>query len=162
MVTILQKIKISKKTVLFIILAVFFVVVDRFLKFLCLQDYFDRPLPLLGNFFSLEFVKNYYISFSIPLSGPILTALIGIIIIILLIYLIKPFFSSNFQFPISNFQISLTILIIGAILNFTDRIKFGYVIDYFSLKYFTVFNLADIMIVSSVIWLIILNNHKKI
>lgn len=51
----------------------------------------------------------------------------------------------------------LTILIFGAILNFTDRIKFGYVVDYFDLKYFTVFNVADVMITTSIVFLIILN-----
>jgi signal peptidase II len=54
----------------------------------------------------------------------------------------------------------LTILIIGAILNFTDRIKFGYVIDYFSLKYFTVFNLADVMICGAVFYIFIINFKK--
>jgi signal peptidase II len=153
--------KISKKTVLFIILAVFFVVADRFLKFLCLQGYFNQPPPILGNFFSLEFVKNYYISFSIPLSGPILTAAIGLIILALLIYWLKILFSPNLQSSIFNLQVPLAILITGAILNFIDRIRYGFVIDYFNLKYFTVFNLADIMIVIGVIILIINQKYEK-
>ena len=156
-----MKVKISKKTVIFIIFAVFFVALDRFMEALCLHGYFDQPVPIVGNVFSLNYVKNYYIAFSLPFSGPILTALIGIIILILLVYLIKTFFSPNFQSQVSSFQISLTTLIIGAILNFTDRIKFGFVIDYFYLKYFTIFNLADIMIVGGVIGLLILSFKKN-
>jgi signal peptidase II len=42
--------------------------------------------------------------------------------------------------------IILTFIIFGAISNILDRLIYGYVIDYLELKYFTVFNLADVMI----------------
>jgi lipoprotein signal peptidase len=156
-----DKIYISKKTVAFIILAVFFVGIDRFLKALCLNGFFDQPLPLVGDIFTLHYVKNYYIAFSLPFSGPILTGVIGVIILILLIFWLN-LVIKNFKFQISNFQIyPLTILILGAILNFTDRIKYDYVIDYSDLKYFTVFNLADIMITVSVFYIILINLYKK-
>jgi signal peptidase II len=153
--------KISKKTIIFIILTVFFVSADRFLKILCLHGYLDRPLPIIGDILALNFVKNYYISFSIPLSGPLLTAVIGLIILILLFYWLKIFFSPGLKSPISNLLIPLTILIIGAILNLTDRLKYGFVVDYFNLKWFTVFNLADILIVSGIIWIILKNIKTK-
>jgi signal peptidase II len=41
----------------------------------------------------------------------------------------------------------LTFLIISAISNIIDRIRYGAVIDYFDLKYFTIFNLSDVIIV---------------
>jgi Lipoprotein signal peptidase len=145
----------NKKTVIFIVLAVFFVALDRFLEALCLHGYFDRPVPIIGDIFSLNYVKNYYIAFSLPFSGPILTAIIGIIILILLIYLIKSVFRSNsLILKFSNSQIALTTLIIGAILNFTDRLRLGFVVDYFYLKYFTVFNIADLMICAGIFFLI--------
>jgi signal peptidase II len=149
----------SIKTVVLIIVAVFFVLADRFLKALCLKGFFDNPVPLIGNFFSLHYVRNFYIAFSIPFSGPILTALIGLIILILLAYWLKIFFSAGHSAQISQVGYPLTILILGAILNFTDRILYGFVIDYFDLKYFTIFNLADIMIVSGVC-LILFGNIK--
>jgi signal peptidase II len=156
-----HNLKISKKTVLFVILAVFLVSADRFFKALCLNGFFGRPIKIIGDIFTLNYVKNYYISFSLPLSGPILTTIIGAIIFVLLIFWLK-IVISNFKFQISNFQIlPLTILILGAILNFADRLKYGFVIDYFDLKYFTIFNLADIMITAGVVWLIILNKPKK-
>jgi signal peptidase II len=152
--------RIQKKTVLFIILAVFFVILDRFLEALCLYGYFDQPVPIIGNIFSLNYVKNYYIAFSLPFSGPILTISIGLIIIFLMFYLVRTVVPNpKLQIPNPNFY-PLTILIIGAILNFTDRIKLGYVVDYFDLKYFTIFNLADIMIVTSVIYLLITLRRK--
>ncbi|MFA5248448.1 MAG: signal peptidase II [Patescibacteria group bacterium] len=137
--------RISKKTTIFTILAVFFVILDRFLKVLCSKGLLDKPFPLFGDILGLHFAKNYYISFSIPLSGPILTTAIGIIILILLVYLIKTF----------KTQLSLLILIIGATINFIDRLKFGYVIDYFDLKWFAVFNIADCFIVLGIFFLLI-------
>jgi signal peptidase II len=153
--------QIQKKTVIFAILAVFFVALDRFLEALCLKGYFDQPVPIIGNIFSLNYVKNNYIAFSLPFSGPIITGLIGIIILTLIIYWLKLVNNIKSKRQIKSSSIwQLTILIIGAILNFTDRIKFGYVVDYFDLKYFTIFNLADIMIVTSVIYLIISLRRK--
>jgi signal peptidase II len=154
--------QLSKKTVIFIVLAVFFVIADRFLKALCLKGVFDQPISLLGDIFCLHYMKNEYIAFSLPFSGPILTTLIGIIILILIIYWLKSLFSPNIKYHTPNTKYALTILIIGAILNFTDRIKFGFVVDYFDLKYFTIFNLADIMICVSVVWLIFSKTLKKI
>ena len=58
----------------------------------------------------------------------------------------------------------LTILLFGAISNIIDRIRLGFVIDYIDLKYFTIFNIADIMIVGSIGLLIITNikNHSRL
>jgi signal peptidase II len=152
-----KNIQIQKKTAWFIALVVFFALSDRFLKALCLKGYFDRPIRIFGDILTLNYVKNYHIAFSIPFSGPILTGVIGLTILILLFYLMKLLFSPSSRPAASNLQKSLTILIIGAILNFTDRIRFGYVIDYFDLKYFTVFNLADVMISGGVFTLLTLN-----
>jgi signal peptidase II len=154
-----KNIKISKKTVIFAILAVFFITADRFLEALCLKGYFDRPVPIISNIFSLNYVKNYYIAFSLPFSGFFLNILIGVIILALLISLIR-MFNRNTKDKIQNtIRISLFILLIGAVLNFADRLQYGFVIDYFYLKYFTVFNLSDIMIFTGVL-LLIFNNRS--
>jgi signal peptidase II len=143
--------KISKKAIVFSIILAFFVILDRFLKALCLKGVLNKPVPIFGDILSLHFTKNYYISFSIPFSGPVLTILISTIILILLFFLLKSFKKSEKKLLSSNQQCLLTILIIGAIINLTDRLKFGYVIDYFNLKWFTVFNVADIFISTSIL-----------
>lgn len=78
-----------------------------------------------------------------------------------MIYLLKSLFSPNTKQQTPNTSYALTILTIGAILNLTDRVFYGFVIDYFDLKYFTIFNLADIMITAGIVWLIISNWSKK-
>ena len=50
----------------------------------------------------------------------------------------------------------LTFIIFGAISNMLDRLKYGFVIDYLDLKYFTVFNMADVMIVGGVLGIILI------
>jgi len=138
--------KISKKMAIFIIIAVFLTSLDRFLKFIAINNFFDTPQKIIVNFLNLKFVKNYNIAFSLPVNGLILNFIIILIIIGLLyslIYLIKK----------QNYKQStyLIFIIFGAISNLLDRLEFGFVIDYFDLKYFTVFNLADMMIVGGVI-----------
>jgi hypothetical protein len=47
-----------------------------------------------------------------------------------------------------RFKLLYSVLVlIGAISNLYDRLSYSYVIDYLDLKYFTVFNVADAMIV---------------
>lgn len=66
---------------------------------------------------------------------------------------------SNYKFKISNWNTlpKITILLIasGAISNIIDRIYFGCVIDFIDLKFWPVFNFADIYITIGVVILLI-------
>jgi len=146
-----------KKMIYSVILAIFFVILDRFFKILALNYYENIKLDLISDYFGFTLAKNYYIAFSLPLSGPILTVFIVVIILILLYFeltLIKK--QEHIQ------AMCLTFVIFGAISNVIDRIKYGFVIDYLDLKYFTVFNIADSMIVVGVVLFIILNKKAII
>jgi len=107
---------------------------------------------IFGDFFRFQFVKNPYIAFSIPLSGKILFFVISCIIVFLIFWLILSLKKQKIYQ-----SIFFIIIIFGAISNLLDRANFGYVIDYLDLKYFTVFNVADIMISVGFIFLIVLN-----
>lgn len=137
------------KTAVFMGLAVFLFVLDRFFKFASLKGVFNTPTPLLSEYFSLNFAKNYFIAFSIPIGGNFLTILTTILVLTLLyytVYLIKKRRRPEY--------ILLTTITLGAISNLADRLTLGYVIDYLDLKYFTVFNIADAMIVFGFIGII--------
>ncbi len=140
-----------------ILIGIFFIALDRFLKFLAVNDFLNNK-KIIGDFFKFNFASNYNIAFSIPLIGWWLNILIILIIFVLIFYLLYLFKEQDSK------KFSLLLLIIcGAVSNLFDRIKYGYVIDYFDLKYFTVFNLADVMIVGGVIglgWLIVKGNKK--
>jgi len=147
--------KLSKKTIkniaIIIMMAIFFIL-DRCLKHLALQTISDQPIKLIGSFLQFSFSKNYFIAFSLPLAGLALNILIALIIINLLSYIF--YLIINKKAP-KNLILPLTLILFGAISNLTDRFIFGYVIDYFDCRYFTVFNIADIMISLGVAYILL-------
>lgn len=151
----------SKKTIKFIaiilLIAIFFIL-DRYLKFIAINNFQDYSLNLIGDFLRFTFTANYYIAFSLPFSGPMLNILIALIIIFLIFYLYYYIKKEDNKLLIFGFFL----ILIGAISNFIDRITLGYVIDCIYLKHFTVFNLADVYISSgAVISLISLQKNRK-
>lgn len=150
----------NKKMITVYLVTVFFVVFDRFFKDAALGGLFDPPVFLIGNIFSFGFVKNYYIAFSIPLSGWLLNGIIILITLGLVVYWLYSLIIKKRDYGSSAY---LFLIIAGAFSNLADRLRLGYVIDYFDLKYFTVFNLADMMIVGGVIglgWMMVFQNKK--
>lgn len=111
---------------------------------------------LLGEILKFNFKANYYIAFSLPLYGVWLNAVVGLIILTLIYCLAQVWRGGKRETAVCLFAI-----IMGAAGNLFDRFKYGYVIDYLDLKYFTVFNLADAMIVAGVICLLFFVKQKE-
>lgn len=129
------------------------IVLDRFYKFLAVNGFLNQPIEIVGDFLKLSFVKNYYIAFSLPITGWWLNLFIILIILILAYHFLNLLVQEEY-----NHTVALLAVIFGASSNLFDRLKYGYVIDYIDLKYWTVFNLADVMIVGGVVilgWLLI-------
>lgn len=145
---------ISIKTAILFITAVFLISIDRFFKFLALNN--GLPHFDIFNLFSLNLAKNYFIAFSLPISGSFLTIFIFLIILFFVYYLIKFWKQKN-----QALAATLFFVILGASSNLLDRIKWGFVVDYLDLKYFTIFNIADGMISCSVCFLAYLLIFKK-
>jgi len=87
-------------------------------------------------------------------------------IIWLAIFAITGFQIFNFQSIFNQFSINkflnfkifgLLLIFSGGISNTIDRLRFGCVIDFIDLKFWPIFNLADVFIVAGVIMLIIAN-----
>lgn len=147
---------ILKKMAKYLIIAIFFVSIDRFLKILALTSFEFSKKELILDIFGFSLAKNYYIAFSLPLSGPILTS--AIILLILFIVYFWLTLIKKAEYTEAGY---LTFILFGAISNVIDRLKYGYVVDYFDLKYFTVFNVADMMIVGGVFALLIYSIKNK-
>lgn len=137
--------KYFKKITVFTITVIFFVSLDRFLKFFAFSNH-DYKLNLIGEILKFNFKKNYHIAFSLPLTGKMLIILIILIIILLILFCLYRVNKGKY-----GESALLSLIILGASSNLYDRIKYGFVIDYLDLKYFTVFNLADAMIVTGVL-----------
>lgn len=136
---------------------IFFIGLDRFLKVFAFSSQASE-FNLLGEILKFGYKANYYIAFSLPLAGRWLNVIICFIILSLIYYLVR-----TWQGGKRKTAICLLAIIVGAASNLFDRFKYGLVIDYLDLKYFTVFNIADIMIMGGVASLIIfLFNNKKL
>ncbi len=138
----------QKISVVFLITTGFFVA-DRIFKFLFLGDW-------LNSFFSFfkmiefHFFANYGIAFGWPINKAFIIILSSFLIIFIGGWLLnclkqKDFYQST----------ALILVLFGAISNLIDRLLYGFVIDYIGLKYFTIFNLADVLITLGVILLLI-------
>lgn len=145
----------NKKMAWILSTAVFFVLIDRLLKAYALKLGDGVELNIIGGWLTFGPALNKYIAFSLPLAGPILTTSIITILFVVLLTVIKQYQSGQ----ITNAGL-LGAIFLGAASNLYDRFKYSGVIDYFNLKYFSVFNLADSIIVASVFLLIFLAIKK--
>lgn len=123
-----------KKIIFWNLVALIFFITDRFIKIECRANR------------GILFFKNYNLAFGLPFPKNILIILMVVIILILFFYLIKSYNSGNI-----SLIVPLTFIITGAISNLLDRLFYGYVLDYINISFFTIFNLADIMIAGGVI-----------
>ena len=98
---------------------------------------------LIGGLLKFSLAKNYNIAFSLPvLSGTALLLFNGAITIVLAYYAIREFFINK-----KKLSFALFMIVAGSVSNLIDRTIHGFVVDYLDLRYFTVFNLADGLIV---------------
>lgn len=131
--------------------AVFVVALDRFCKIMALSFGQEKTFLLVGDFFSFAYSPNINLAFSLPsLLRPLY--IIPPIIIIIGYSFWKSLRQCRYQTATA-----LGLILCGAISNFYDRVAYGSVIDYLDLRYFTVFNLADILISVGVIYIIVQN-----
>lgn len=136
---------------------VFSAVLDRLLKHAALGDRSARSI--IGDWFRFRFEENYYIAFSLPLTGSLLTAIILSLLCVVAYYAYRSMKSGD---SVSFFLYAA--IFSGGISNLYDRLAYGYVVDYLDLRYFTVFNLADVLITSGALSLVIVSlaaNKKK-
>lgn len=140
-------------------------ILDQLTKHLAIIHLKGRePIVLIKKFLQLNYVENYGAAFGILQNRKALFVAITIIVIIsVCLYLIK-----NFHFLNKLMKVSLVMLMAGAIGNFIDRIRLGYVVDFIDFKFwgqydFPVFNVADSFIVVStilIIYMILFNKYE--
>jgi signal peptidase II len=92
-----------------------------------------------GLSFHLE--KNYGIAFGVPVPGTILMVLICAALVYLVYELIRAHARQA-----STLVAGLGMILTGTMSNLLDRAWPGYVIDYIDVRFFSVFNLADVLI----------------
>jgi signal peptidase II len=148
--------KLNKGKIAGVVAMILFFLLDRVLKYWATQNIVQGAIPLLGDFFTFSFHLNPHIAFSLPLRGEWLTLSIGIIFLLLVFYLLQAVKKRSYY----HF-IALLALTLGAGSNLIDRILVGGVIDYLDIKYITIFNIADMMIIGGVSGLLFLLIYNK-
>ncbi|WP_053956931.1 signal peptidase II [Inediibacterium massiliense] len=107
-----------------------------------------ESIPIVKNIFHITYVQNVGAAFGI-LKNQKMFFIIATVFIVssIFIYIYK---QKNLHKILTG---SLSLVIAGAIGNFIDRIRFGYVVDFFDFRIWPVFNIADMCIVFGAIGL---------
>jgi len=150
-----------------IIATVFLLAIDQITKYAAI--YYLEPVgshPVIEGVFELAFVINHGASFGILQGGRIFFIVTTPVILIgIVIY----YFKLPKAKPHNLSRLSLILIFSGALGNFIDRLRQGYVVDFFHAKIinFPVFNMADTFIVIgtillAVLFLFVIKDEKKI
>lgn len=114
---------------------------------------------LITGMVNIRFIQNKGAAFGILQGGRLLFILMAVAVIIATVYFIR-----KYQLPLLA-QYSLGLIVGGALGNLIDRIIYGSVVDFISVGWFPVFNLADSAIVCGgillVLWMFIDETFKS-
>lgn len=138
-------------------------ILDQLFKYIVVSNIdLYHGITIIPNFFSIFHIRNTGAAWSI-LEGNRILLIVMSLFALLVIYL---FFIRNKELDYLE-SICYGILVGGILGNLSDRIIFGYVVDYLKFDifnyHFPIFNFADICIVLSVVFMFIflLRGEKK-
>lgn len=130
-----------------IILIVTLIAIDQFTKYLAIKYLsIGTPIVFVDNFFQLNYTENFGAAWSILQENPIVLTIVSVLIIIgVIVFKLK-------EKAKGVLNLTLNLIIAGALGNLIDRLFRGYVIDFIDIKFgsfydYPVFNFADIFIV---------------
>lgn len=142
------------------LIGILFLLIDIISKQLIL--YFmveNQTIQIIPHFFSLTYVKNTGVAFSMLEGNILFILLMSMIVVGVLVYFAKSKGNGRLE------KICYSMILGGALGNFLDRIFYGYVIDFFDFTLFgfkmAIFNVADVEIVCGVFLLIVLEILKE-
>lgn len=142
-----------KKNILNIIIILILFFLDILTKYL-----FTNKIFFKNSIIYIQFVKNFGSSFGI-FSNIKYYNLIIIILSIFTIFLL--IYKKNYFFKNKYLKISQLLFICGILSNLYDRIFFGFVRDFIAIKYFFIFNLADLYIFLAFTIFLFFENKKE-
>ena len=114
------------------------ILIDQVTKYLA-RNYLENKIEVF-SFFSLNFVENEGIAFSLPVARYIIIPLTILVICWLGIEIYKTYNKKHTNYYL---QYSYVLIFAGATGNLIDRVIYSKVTDFLSVLSFPVFNLAD-------------------
>lgn len=139
-----------------VVLMFLLIAMDQITKYFAITNLKGhQPWVLLEDVFELHYLENRGAAFGMLQDQKLFFILIAAVILMVIIYVL---FKTPYQKMYIKLHISLVFIASGAIGNLIDRVRFDYVVDflYFSLINFPIFNVADIYVTLSAIYLVIL------
>ena len=97
-----------------------------------------RSIPILGNYVRLTYVENRGAAFGLLQDQTAFFVLVGLVVIVVIVASYRQIAN-----PSWTLNLCLGLQMGGALGNLVDRIRYGYVVDFFDLTVWPVFNVAD-------------------
>ena len=145
-----------KNYVMAVILVIVAVLIDQYTKYLAVTHLKDGPaFVLIDNVFELNYLENRGAAFGLLQNRQIFFVCVAILIFAFILYCYVRIPKTGRYLPL---RLCGIFIVAGAAGNLIDRIRLGYVVDffYFRLIDFPVFNVADIYVTVSFAVLLIL------
>ena len=148
-------VRIQKKTVLWVSLAVsILVVIDEILKAMALNR-----LPQEGELSALAPItlavhKNFGVAFDLPFSLP----LVLVVTLLLGAFLFHIAITNRKKHP--AITLGAVLIIIGGLGNLYDRLVYGFTVDYFIILGRLALNLSDLVILSGVVVFLVASQRR--
>ena len=146
----------GKSVMIGVICFAILVFADQLTKWLAVLRLKDQPsFVLIKNVFELYYLENRGAAFGIFQGKRVIFIIITVVILLFLAYC---FWKIPYNPKFTSLRMILVLIAAGAVGNFIDRMANGYVVDffYFKLINFPVFNVADIYVTCSAVFLAIL------
>lgn len=136
---------------IYLIIIILGLLIDRLTKIYAVNNLMAKNID--GKLFNLTYLENRGAAFGILQDKRMVFIILTSAIVIYLLY----YFVKNIKTSPRILNISLAMIISGAIGNFYDRLIQGYVVDFieFSFVKFPVFNVADILVTLGCVLMII-------
>lgn len=127
---------------IYLIIIILGLVVDRLTKIYAVNNFMEKSID--GKLINLTYLENRGAAFGILQDKRVVFIILTTAIVLYLLY----YFVKNIKTSPIILNLSLAMIISGAIGNFYDRLIQGYVVDFleFSFVKFPVFNVADILV----------------
>lgn len=127
---------------IYLIIIILGLVVDRLTKIYAVNNLMEKSID--GKLINLTYLENRGAAFGILQDKRLVFIILTTAIVLYLLY----YFVKNIKTSPMILNLSLAMIISGAIGNFYDRLIQGYVVDFleFSFVKFPVFNVADILV----------------
>jgi signal peptidase II len=128
--------------VLFLI-ALLIILIDQLTKLLIVNTMSqNESIPVITNIFHITYVHNFGAAFGLLAHRTGFFILVTVVLVLLLLAFLRYLPKEQ-----KLLRSALVLLLGGATGNLIDRVRVGYVIDFFDFRVWPVFNVADIAIV---------------